>query len=140
MPSWSCRVTSAQAMPLIQRATSISCCPLPSKPVKPQQEAPPLAEELSEGPLVCAAWLCLNQGKHLFTPQRPLSPDSVTRAPAAIPFFTTVTMGEPTSHPFHQLDLLCENGSGELGHAILMPGQIRRIHSSVLFTEDYLRG
>lgn len=84
------------------------------------KKPPPLAEELSEGPWVCAAWLCLNQGKHPFTPQRPLSPDSVTRAPAAISFCTMVTTGEPTSHPFHQVDLPCENGSGELGHAVSM--------------------
>lgn len=85
---------------------------------------------------VCAARLCLNQGKCPFTPQRALSPDSVTTPPATIPFCTRVTSGEPTSHPFNQV----ENGSGELGHAVLMLGQIRSIHSSVLFTEDYLRG
>lgn len=68
------------------------------------------------------------------------SPDSVTTAPAAIPFGTRVTTGEPASHPFNQVDLPRGNGSGKLGHAGLMLGQIRSIHSSVLFTEEYLRG
>lgn len=86
--------------------------------MKTQQEAAPLAEELSEGPLVCAARLCLNQGKCYFTPQRVLSPDSVTTAPAAIPFCARVSTGEPTSHPFNQEDLPCENDSGELRHVV----------------------
>lgn len=139
MTSWSSRLTSVQAMPLFQRATSILCCPLRSKPVKLQQEVPPLAEEPSEGPqseFVQPGFvstrgnaLLLHRGHfHLTTP------------PATIPFCTRVTSGEPTSHPFNQVDLPRENGSGELGHAVLMLGQIRSIHSSVLFTEDYLRG
>lgn len=75
--------------------------PFAKQPGKPQQGALPPAEELSEGHQVCAHRLCLNQGKCPFTPQKPHveSPDSVTPAPAAIPFGTRVTAGsQPHTH------------------------------------------
>lgn len=90
-PGLSCRVTSVQAVTCSREPpASPPPCTALCKPIKPQQEAPSVAEEASERPRACAA-----QGN---APQRPPSPHFGTRASAAVLSHARGTREQPHSH------------------------------------------